>query len=130
MEEAKKLADSYNLDLVEVRPNVCKILNAGKLKYELNKRRIPKAKPVKEMKFKLHIGEPDFLVKTGHIRRFLENGSQVKVTIWFSGREVSRPQDGVDLMERIAAAVEEVGKATLNNSIQSRNMTMVIVPCS
>lgn len=128
-EAAERIAENqYGLDLVEVREGVFKILNLGKLNYEASKRKIVKNKPVKEMKFKLNIGEQDFATKIGHIRRFLEDGCQVKVTIWFTGREVSRPEVGIDLMEAVSAAVEGVGTTTINRDLQGRNMTMVIMP--
>lgn len=131
LQAAEKVAEEqYGLDLVEVRPGVYKILNIGKLQYEASKRKVVKGKQIKEMKFKLNIGDSDFATKTGHIKRFLNEGNSVKVTIWFSGREVSRPEHGVSLMERIAASVSEIGNATINKTMQGRNMTMGIAPVS
>ncbi len=127
--EAEKIAEQqYGLDLVEVRPGVYKILNLGKLQYEASKRKVIKAKPVKEMKFKLNIGEADFNMKVNHIKRFLKDGSSVKVTIWFTGREVSRPEVGVSLMQGIAEELEGFGASVLNESLQGKNMTMSITP--
>lgn len=128
-EAAERIAeDQYGLDLAEVRPGVYKILDVGKLQYEASKRKVVKSKPIKEMKFKLNIGESDFAIKIGHVRRFLKDGSPVKITIWFTGREVSRPEAGVNLMESVSEAVEDVGNATINRSLQGRNMNMTIVP--
>lgn len=127
--EAEKIAEEkYGLDLVEVRPGVYKILNVGKLQYEASKRKAPKVKPTKEMKFKLNIGDSDFNIKVNHIKRFLKDGSVVKVTIWFSGREVSRPEVGITLMQRIAADLDGFGVSTINESLQGKNMTMSISP--
>lgn len=128
-EEAEKIAEEeYGLDLVEVRPGVYKILNLGKLRYEASKRKQIKAKPVKEMKFKLNIGESDFSIKVNHIKRFLKDGSTVKVTIWFSGREVSRPEVGISLMNKIAEELSGFGNSSINESLQGKNMTMNISP--
>lgn len=129
LREAEKIAeDQYGLDLVEVRPGVYKILNLGKLQYEASKRKVVKAKPIKEMKFKLNIGEADFNMKVNHIKRFLKDGSSVKVTIWFSGREVSRPEVGVALMHRIDGELEGFGTSLFNPALQGKNMTMSITP--
>lgn len=129
LREAEKIAEEkYGLDLVEVRPGVYKILNMGKLQYEASKRKVVKTKPTKEMKFKLNIGDADFNMKVNHIKRFLKDGSMVKVTIWFTGREVSRPEVGIALMKRIAEDLDGFGSSTLNESLQGKNMTMVIAP--
>ncbi len=122
------MAEDYGLDLVEVRPQVYKILDIGKLTYEASKHKQPKVKPVKEMKFKLNIGPSDYDMKIKHIMRFLQSGHTVKVTIWFSGREVSRPEMGVDLMCDICESLAESGTTTVNPNLNGKNMTMVIDP--
>jgi translation initiation factor IF-3 len=128
MEEAEKLADSYDLDLVEVRPGVYKILDLGKLNYEARKRKSVKSKPVKDMKFKLNIGDNDFLTKIDHVRKFLESGHTVRITIWFSGREVSRPETGILLMEKIADSLNDLGSVTMDKTLQGKNMNMTVIP--
>lgn len=128
MVEAEKIALGYGLDLAEVRPNVYKILDLGKLSYEASKRKQTKNKPVKDMKFKLNIGSHDYETKIGHVRRFLETGHTVRVTIWFSGREVSRPEVGISLMERVSVSLEGLGSVTMDRSLQGKNMQMSIVP--
>lgn len=128
MEDAEKLADSYGLDLVEVRPDVFKILDLGKLNYEASKRKTVKTKPVKDMKFKLNIGDNDYNTKIGHVRKFLEDGHTVRITIWFSGREVSRPETGILLMERISDSLSNFGSVTMDKSLQGKNMNMAVVP--
>lgn len=128
-EEAEKIAEEqYGLDLMEVRPGVYKILDMGKLQYEASKRKQQKAKPIKEMKFKLSIGESDFQTKVKHIQKFLKSGHTVKVTIWFSGREVSRPTIGVDLMQKISLFTAENGTSSINTELQGKNMFMTIEP--
>jgi translation initiation factor IF-3 len=127
LEEAEHLAeDSFGLDLLEVRPGVYKVVDLGKLKYEASKRRQVKSKALKEMKFKLNIGSADFDVKIGHIRKFLLAGNTVKVTIWFSGREVSRPEAGTTLMKSVEAALEDIGTVNMSDELQGKNMYMTI----
>lgn len=128
MEDAEKLAEHYGLDLAEVRPGVYKILDMGKLNYEASKRKVTKAKPVKDMKFKLNIGDNDYQTKIGHVRKFLESGSTVRITIWFSGREVSRPEAGILLMEKIAESLIGFGSVTMDRELQGKNMNMTIIP--
>lgn len=128
MEAAEKLADNYGLDLAEVRPGVYKILDLGKLNYEASKRKVTKAKPVKDMKFKLNIGDNDYNTKIDHVRKFLESGHTVRITIWFSGREVSRPEAGITLMERLSESLGDLGSVTMDRELQGKNMNMAIVP--
>lgn len=129
LDNAERIAsERFGLDLVEVRPGVYKIVDLGKLKYEASKRKQSKAVPIKEMKFKLNIGDHDFKTKVGHILRFLAAGSPVRITIWFSGREVSRPEAGVALMQAVTEAVGEAGVPTINPTLNGRNMNMSFEP--
>lgn len=129
LEEAELLAEeNFGLDLVEVRPGVYKVVDLGKLKYEASKRKQPKSKPLKEMKFKLNIGTADFDTKINHIKKFLAGGFNVKVTIWFSGREVSRPEAGLSLMKDIEVCLSEIGIVNINSELQGKNMYMTIEP--
>lgn len=128
MEEAEKLADSYGLDLAEVRPGVFKILDLGKLNYEASKRKPIKNKPVKDMKFKLNIGDNDYNTKIGHVRKFLTNGHTVRITIWFAGREVTRPEAGILLMEKIDESLNDLGSVTIDRTLQGKNMNMTVMP--
>jgi translation initiation factor IF-3 len=129
-ETAEKIAEErFGLDLVEVRPGVYKILDLGKLQYEASKRKQTKAKQTKEMKFKLNIGEADYQMKVNHIRRFLKEGHNVRVTIWFSGREVSRPEVGIMLMRKISLAVSDIATvSSWNPELQGKNMFLSIQP--
>lgn len=129
LEQAERLAEEkFGLDLVEVRPGVYKVVDLGKLKYEASKRKQPKSKPLKEMKFKLNIGASDFDTKINHIKKFVASGNTVKITIWFSGREVSRPEAGISLMKDIEVCLTEVGSVTMNLELQGKNMYMTIEP--
>lgn len=128
MESAEKTADNYGLDLAEVRPGVYKILDLGKLNYEASKRKVTKAKQIKDMKFKLNIGENDYNTKIGHVTKFLEAGHTVRITIWFSGREVSRPEAGIALMFKINESLSHLGSVTMDPVLQGKNMNMTVVP--
>jgi translation initiation factor IF-3 len=128
METAERVAEDYGLDLVEVRPGVYKILDLGKLNYEASKRKQIKQKSVKDMKFKLNIGENDYNTKIGHVRKFLSSGHTVRITIWFSGREVTRPEVGLELMKRIATSIEDLGSVTMDGELQGKNMNMSVIP--
>lgn len=128
MEEAESLAENYGLDLAEVRPGVYKILDLGKLNYEASKRKVIKTKVVKDMKFKLNIGDHDYNTKIGHVRKFLMAGHTVRITVWFSGREVTRPEAGISLMERLSESLSDLGSVTMDKELQGKNMNMAIVP--
>lgn len=129
LETAEQIAEEqFGLDLVEVREGVFKILDLGKLQYEASKRKQQKPKQLKEMKFKLSIGEADLQTKVSHIQRFLKNLHPVRVTIWFNGREVSRPEVGISLMQIICSKVLEFGDCSMNTELQGKNMTMNIEP--
>lgn len=128
MESAEEIAADYGLDLVEVRPGVYKILDLGKLSYEASKRKQVKSKPIKEMKFKLNIGDHDFNTKINHVNKFLEAGHSVRITIWFTGREVSRPEAGLDLMYKIEASVDDFESVNINPILNGKNMNMSFEP--
>jgi translation initiation factor IF-3 len=68
------------------------------------------------------------MVKTNQIRKFIEQGHPVKITIWFSGRETTRPEVGINLMEDIEQVVEDIGTCSINRELQGKNMYMSITP--
>src|SRR3978361_2539362 len=118
IEDALRLAQESDLDLVEVapmeRPPVCRLMDYGKFKYEqaqkLREARRNQAHTViKEMKLRPKIDPHDYETKKGHVVRFLKAGDKVKVTIMFRGREQSRPEVGYQLLQRLAADVQELG---------------------
>ncbi len=110
VEDALRLAYEADLDLVEVapdaRPPVCKIMDYGKFKYEAAQkqreaRRNQQMTVIKEQKLRPKIDDHDYETKKGHVIRFLKDGSKVKVTIMFRGREQSRPELGFRLLQRL-----------------------------
>ncbi len=137
LEDALRLAAEADLDLVEVapdaRPPVCKLMDYGKFKYESamkarDARRNQASTQLKEIRFRLKIDRHDFDTKKGHVIRFLEGGDKVKVMIMFRGREQSRPEMGIRLLERLAAEVAEYGVVESQPRLDGRNMTMVVSP--
>ncbi len=137
IEEALASAEDEGLDLVEVAPNsrppVVRIMDYGKYKYEqARKARQAKKKQhnvqVKEVKFRPGIEDHDFEFKTRHARRFLEEGNKVKVTMMFRGRQVAHPELGREVLDRVAAELDDVGKIESAPDMEGRNMTMILVP--
>jgi translation initiation factor IF-3 len=134
---ALKLAQDADLDLVEVapdaRPPVAKLMDFGKFKYETDmKAREARRKQantlLKEIRFRLKIDPHDYETKKGHVVRFLSAGDKVKVMIMFRGREQSRPEMGVRLLQRLADDVAELGFVESMPKQDGRNMTMVLGP--
>ena len=137
IEDALRVAADADLDLVEVapaaKPPVCKIMDYGKFKYETalkerESRKNQQQTVVKEQKLRPKIDPHDYETKKGHVVRFLEAGSKVKVTIMFRGREQSRPELGYRLLQRLGADVADYGFIETSAKQDGRNMTMVLAP--
>jgi translation initiation factor IF-3 len=137
IEDALRVAVDADLDLVEVAPDakppVCKIMDYGKYKYETaqkarESRKNQQQTVVKEQKLRPKIDPHDYETKKGHVIRFLEAGSKVKVTIMFRGREQSRPELGYRLLQRLGADVADYGFVETSAKQDGRNMTMVLAP--
>jgi translation initiation factor IF-3 len=137
VEDALRLAQEADLDLVEVaptaRPPVCKLMDFGKFKYESDMKareaRKNQANTVlKEIRLRLKIDPHDYATKKGHVERFLKGGDKVKVMIMFRGREQSRPEMGFRLLQRMAADVADLGFVESTPKQDGRNMIMVIGP--
>lgn len=135
--DAMKLADEKGLDLVEVspgaKPPVCRIMDYGKYRYEQNKkeretRKNQKVISIKEVKLRPNIEDHDFNTKVRNAAKFLAAGDKVKVTIMFRGREVTRPEAGKELCDRVAQEVADVAKVEKEAKVEGRNMTMMLVP--
>jgi len=135
--DALDAAQELGLDLVEVAdkadPPVCRIMDYGKFKYEQSQRAKESRKKathvlVKEMKYRPKIGPGDFTTKTRKVEAFLGDGSKVKVTIMFRGREMQHPELGRRILDRVAEAVSHVGRVEVYPKQDGRNMIMVLVP--
>lgn len=137
IEDALRLAQEAELDLVEVapqaRPPVAKLMDFGKFKYESamkarEARRNQTNTVLKEIRLRLKIDPHDYVTKKGHVERFLKGGDKVKVMIMFRGREQSRPEMGLRLLQRMAEDVGELGAVESSPRVDGRNMVMVIAP--
>ncbi|WP_115851355.1 translation initiation factor IF-3 [Thermasporomyces composti] len=137
IEDALRLAQEADLDLVEVaptaRPPVCKLMDFGKFKYETaqkarDARRHQAQTVIKEMKLRPKIDPHDYETKKGHVVRFLRQGDKVKITIMFRGREQSRPELGYRLLQKLAEDVADLGYVESQPRQDGRNMIMVITP--
>lgn len=137
IEEARWLADQLGLDLVEVapdaRPPVVRMMDYGRYKYEQSVRAREARKKqtrtvVKEVQFRPKISSNDFDVKRKRVERFLGDGDKVKVTMRFRGREVTHPELGREILERLVDSVEGLGTVETMPRLDGRQMTMVLAP--
>ena len=137
IEQALRLAREADLDLVEVSPDsnppVAKLMDYGKFKYEAAQK-VREARKnqintvLKTVRFGLKIDDHDFGTKLSQVRKFLQAGDKVRVMVVFRGREQSRPEMGVKLLQRLSEEVVEFGTVESTPSIDGRNMVMVIAP--
>jgi translation initiation factor IF-3 len=137
LDEARRLSEERSLDLVEVapeaRPPVVRLMDYGKFKYEQARAaRDAKKKQhtiqVKEVKFRPGIEDHDYDFKMRHARRFLEEGNKVKLTMMFRGRQVTHPELGLQVLERVAGDLQDVAKVETQPSFEGRQMSMVLAP--
>src|SRR5436305_439768 len=135
--EALTIARDAELDLVEVAANadppVCRIMNYSRFKYDAaqkakESRRKSSRSAIKQMNYRIKIGQGDFDTKTRRVKQFLTDGHKVKIAVWFRGREVSHPELGKRLLDRIAEDVGMVGKVEALPKLDGRNLVMVIAP--
>jgi translation initiation factor IF-3 len=135
IEEALRLAQQQELDLVEVAPDsdppVCRIMDYGKYLYEKRKK-TKKTKThtstLKEIKLRPKIGQHDFDFKSKHVERFLKDGDKVKATIMFKGREMDFTEQGQVLLMRLAECHKETSTIERMPKLEGRNMTMILAP--
>lgn len=134
---ALERAAELGLDLVEIAPNskppVCKIMDYGKHKFQAQKkaneaRKKQKTIDVKEIKMRPNIDTHDYEVKMRNLKRFVEEGDKVKVTLRFRGREMAHQNLGMDLMRRVKSEMEEEVKVELEPKMDGRQMIMVLAP--
>jgi translation initiation factor IF-3 len=135
--DAMLRAFSVGLDLLEISPNadppVCKILDFGKYKYELQKKKNEAKKKqkvieIKEIKVRPNIDENDYQVKMRAMKSFIEDGDKVKVTLRFRGREMAHQEIGIRVLERIRAELELTTKIEQMPRLENRQMVMVLSP--
>jgi len=133
--EAMRISEEAGLDLVEVSPDaappVCRIMNFGKFAYHKRKaagKKKQKQIQLKEVKLRPATEEGDYQVKLRNIVRFLTNGDKAKVTLRFRGREMTHPELGMQLLERVIVDVVECGVVEQRPKMEGRQMVMVIGP--
>ena len=136
-EDALRMAQERDLDLVEVapeaRPPVTRILDYSKYRYEQAQKQKQARKhqqqiTVREIKFRPKIAEHDYATKKGHVERFLRHKDKVKITIMFRGREVTHPERGVMILDRLAEELRSLAVVEQRPTQDGRNMTMMLGP--
>ena len=135
--EALKMAEEADTDLVEISPNatppVCRLMNYDKLKYQEQKkaaeaRAKQKIIQVKEIKLRPGTDENDYQVKMRNIKRFIEDGDKVKVTLRFRGREMAHQEIGMRQLERIREELAEMAQVESMPKLEGRQMVMMLAP--
>lgn len=124
------------MDLVQISdgdPIVCKVMDYGKKLYEEKKQKAEAKKrqhqvQIKEVKFRPGTEEGDYQIKLRNLKRFLEGGDKAKVTIRFRGREMAHQQIGMEIMNRVADDLEDIGNVEQRPKLEGRQMVMVIAP--
>jgi translation initiation factor IF-3 len=135
--EALRLAEEKGLDLVEISPRafppVCRIMDYGKYKYEEAKKKQQARKrastvETKEIKFRPKTEEHDMAFKVKHVRRFLETGNKVRLAVVFRGREITHPQTGMAVLNRVVEMCNDIATVEATPNMEGRRMIMVIAP--
>ena len=137
IDEAMNKAEELGLDLVELQPNadppVCKILDYGKHKYQAQKRanearKKQKIIEVKEIKLRPNIDQHDYQVKMKAVRKFIDGGDKVKITLRFRGREMAHVELGTDLLTRVQEDIDDFAKIESMPKMEGRQLTMILAP--
>jgi translation initiation factor IF-3 len=135
--EALRLAEERGLDLVEISPRafppVCRIMDYGKYKYEEAKKKQQARKrastvETKEIKFRPKTEEHDMAFKVKHVRRFLEEGNKVRLAVVFRGREITHPQTGMNVLNKVVDLCNDIATVEATPNMEGRRMIMVIAP--
>jgi translation initiation factor IF-3 len=135
--EALQMAEELDTDLVEISPNavppVCRLMDYGKFKYQEQKKAAEaKAKQhviqIKEIKFRPATDENDYNVKMRNIKRFLEDGDKVKITLRYRGREMAHQDIGMRLLERVRDELAEAAQVESMPKLEGRQMIMMLAP--
>jgi len=135
--QALEIARKEGLDLVEVAPQanppVCRLLDYGKFKYQMDKKRKKNRKKqssdtLKEIRLSYKIGEHDLQIKVRKVEQFLREGHRVKLSIRFRGRENVYKEEGKRMLERVAKEVENVGRVEARPSVSDRKIEQYLIP--
>jgi len=139
--EALKTAQEEGYDLVEVSPNtsppVCRIMDYGRFKYQQSKKlhqskkkHVQSITHIKEIKIRPATEEHDFQFKMRHIKKFLSNGNKTKVSLIFRGREITHPELGKEILDRIIEEIKDMGVVEQPPKLEGKNMTILLIPKS
>ncbi len=135
--EALVMADAAGLDLVEISPNstppVCKILNYGKYRYEVQKkakeaRKKQKVVVTKEIKLRPTIDTNDYNVKLRNVRRFIGEGDKVRVVLKYRGREIAHQEFGMKVLSQMEQDTADIAKVELAPRLEGKQVLMILVP--
>jgi len=134
---ALEIANQRSLDLVEVAatavPPVCRIMDYGKYRCMQRKKAAESRKKatrvvVKEVKLGSQTDDHDVAFKVNHIRRFLEDGMRVKVSVFFRGRAITHPEKGREMLDLVMSKIDDVASQEVRPRLEGRNMSMMVVP--
>ncbi len=137
LHEALKMVEVQELDLVEVAPEaqppVCRMMDYGKFRYEQRKKSHGAKKKqtfvaVKEVKMGSRTDRHDLVYKIRNIRKFIERGQRVKVSVFFRGREITHPQLGKQMLDGVFGQVQDIAKLDISPRLEGRNMSMLLTP--
>ncbi len=133
--EAREVAKKANLDLVEVAPTsvppVCRLLDYGKYKYEQSKKereskKTQKVSLLREVRLRPKIGTHDFDSKARAANKLLNDGNKVKITVMFRGREITHPELGWKLLQRMAESLKDVAVIDQQPAMEGRRMNLIL----
>lgn len=135
IQEALRISRERGFDLVEVAPNsvppVCKVMDFGKYKYQMSKKHTAKKTvDVKEVKIRPQITDHDLQLKVKNMRRFLDEGDKAKITMYFRGREIVRPEIGMKVFGRITELLTGKFSVEQKPKLEGNHITMVVAPSS
>ena len=134
---ALEIANQRSLDLVEVAatavPPVCRIMDYGKYRYMQRKKAAESKKKatrvvVKEVKLGSQTDDHDVAFKVNHIRRFIEDGMRVKISVFFRGRAITHPEKGKEMLDLVMSKIDDVASQEVRPRLEGRNMSMMVVP--
>lgn len=135
--EAKRISEESGLDIVEVspeaKPPVCRIMDYGKYKFQMSKRKAAAKKKqkqiqIKEVKLRPVTEEADYQVKLRSVQKFLEGGDKAKITVRFRGREMSHPELGMQLLNRMLTDLSNDGVIEQHPKFEGRQIVMILGP--
>ncbi len=137
LHEALKMVEVQELDLVEVAPEaqppVCRMMDYGKFRYQQRKKSQGTKKKqtfvaVKEVKMGSRTDRHDLVYKVRNIRKFIERGQRVKVSVFFRGREITHPELGRQMLDGVMVQVQDIAKLDISPRLEGRSMAMLLTP--